>query len=240
MKIIVALFVYNERKYLPAFLNYYRKQGVDFVFVDNMSTDGTYEYLVKERVTVSRFNTYDSFQLRLLQDKLMKEIARRKPDWVIYTGADLYYAFDKTIGNTIEEAHREGYNQISVLCMSAMNTGEKFKTPLQRTYRWGIIQKDLIMISRYTEGFYIIADSIQLRHPNVKKVKGIVINYGACKPALEQKIKLERRRKAWDEGMHKGWGTHYLDHEQRKWIWSRKGLVHFPETDYWRYIRKIC
>jgi glycosyltransferase involved in cell wall biosynthesis len=239
MKISVCLFVYNERKYLPAFLDYYRRQGCDFIIIDNMSNDGTYEYLVKEKVNVSRLDTGGAFQLRLLQDALMKEIAKVKPDWVVYTGADLYYSFVKSIRETIMELHIAGYNQMKVQLASAMNTGEKMKKTLQNTYFYGIIQKDLIMISKYTDGFYIVADSIQLKAPKVRKVEGLVINYGACKPIREQRIKLQRRQKAWDEGMHKGWGTHYIEHEKRKWIWRKDELVYFPNTEIWKYIQKI-
>jgi hypothetical protein len=204
-----------------------------------MSNDGTYEYLLKEKITVSRLNTKESFQLRLLQDRLMVEIARKKPDWVVYTGADLYYSFDNSIRKTIETADAEGFNQIGVKCVSAMNTGEKLMFSLQNSFHYGIIQKELVMISKYVPGFHIIADSIKIPNPKVKSVSGIVINYGACKPLGEQKIKLKRRQKAWDEGMHKGWGTHYIEHKKRQWIWRKEELVHFPDTEIWKYIQKI-
>jgi glycosyltransferase involved in cell wall biosynthesis len=239
MKIAVALFVYNEKPYLANFIRYYRSQGCSIIAIDNYSNDGTYELLIKNRIPVTRKNTNQSFQLRTLQDALMAKIAAEKPDWVVYTGADLYYSFDKPIKDVIMEAEKEGYNQIAVRCLSAMNTGEKFHKSLQNTYHYGILQKDLIMISKYTKGFYIIADSIQLEKPKVKKVPGIVINYGACKPLKDQIEKLKRRQKAWDEGMHKGWGTHYLAHKERKWIWTKKELTYFPTTPEWKYIQKI-
>jgi len=240
MKILVALFVYNERKYLPAFLSYYRKQGCDFVFVDNMSTDGTFQYLIKEKVSVKRLDTKDSFHLRMLQDELTKEIAKRRPDWVVYTGADTYFVFEKTIRQTIEEAHKEGFNQIATKCLEAMNTGETFKLPFNLTFKYGYVQRKLrYMISRYMEGFYIEADKIVIKNPNIKPECGILINYGACKPNREQIKKLERREKAWDMGMNKQWGIHYLEHQKKDWIWNPNNLTYFPKTEYWRYIKKL-
>jgi len=239
MKILVALFVYNERPYLSSFINYYKSHGCELLFVDNCSTDGTYEYLLKRGIKVTQLDTKESFQLRLLQDELTIQIKKAKPDWVVYTGADLYYSFDDTITETIKKADQEGYNQIAVQCISAMNTGEEFKRPIQNTYFYGILQKELVMISKYEDGFFIIADSIKIPNPKVKVVPGIVINYGACKPIPEQKIKLQRRQKAWDEGMHKGWGTHYLSHETRQWCWTKGELIYFPDSNIWKYLQKI-
>jgi hypothetical protein len=121
-----------------------------------------------------------------------------------------------------------------------MNTGEKADTNLAKTYFYGIIQKDLTMISRYMPGFFIIADELKISKPIVKNVPGVVVNYGACKPIEEQKVKLARRQKAWDEGMHKGWGVHYLQHKERQWIWTKGELKYFPDTELWKYIKKIC
>lgn len=46
---IVIVPVRNERKMLPHFLGYYRKLGVEsFVFIDNLSDDGTREYLLEQ------------------------------------------------------------------------------------------------------------------------------------------------------------------------------------------------
>ncbi|MEM0379699.1 MAG: glycosyltransferase family 2 protein, partial [Nanopusillaceae archaeon] len=46
---IVIVPVRNERKMLPHFLSYYRKLGVEsFVFIDNLSDDGTREYLLEQ------------------------------------------------------------------------------------------------------------------------------------------------------------------------------------------------
>ncbi|MEM2174560.1 MAG: glycosyltransferase family 2 protein, partial [Candidatus Micrarchaeia archaeon] len=46
---IVIVPVRNERKMLPHFLSYYRKLGVgSFVFIDNLSDDGTREYLLEQ------------------------------------------------------------------------------------------------------------------------------------------------------------------------------------------------
>lgn len=239
MKIVVALFVYNERRYLPYFMKYYTRQGCNFVVVDNYSTDGTYEYLKRMGANVVRCNTNDSFQLRTLQDALTEQIAKAKPEWVVYTGADLYYAFDASISRIIKQAHIEGYNQISVQCASAMNTGEEFHPDLVKTYHYGLFNKPLTMISRHMPGFYIIADELKIPKPNVKIVPGVMINYGACKPIEEQKIKLQRRQKAWDEGMHKGWGVHYLQHQERQWIWKKEELKYFPETHIWKYIKRI-
>jgi len=239
MKILVSLFVYNERKYIPAFIEYYKRQGCKILVIDNYSTDGTFEYLVKNKISVFRCDTNGAFHLRKLQDALTAQIARQRPHWVIYAGADLYYSFNKSIAETIKEIDAQGYNQITVQHLEAMNTGEQGNKSLQEKFFYGIPLKKLTMISKFQSGFFIIADELRIKDPKPITVPGIVINYGACKPKAEQEQKLQRRQKAWNEGLHKGWGTHYIAHKKREWLWKKEELVYFPETIYWPYLKQI-
>lgn len=239
MKILVSLFVYNERKYLPAFIEYYKSQGCSILVIDNYSIDGTFEYLQKHKIRVFRCNTNGAFHLRKLQDALTHQISRYRPDWVVYAGADLYYSFDKSIRETIAEVDAKGYNQITVRHLEAMNTGEPGAGTLQEKFLYGVELKYLTMISKFKSGFFIIADELRINDPKPITIPGIVINYGACKPKAEQEQKLQRRQKAWREGLHQGWGTHYVAHKKREWIWGKGELLHFPDTPHWPYIRQI-
>ena len=240
MKIFACLFVYNERPYLPEFIEYYRSQGCDFVFVDNMSTDGTYEYLLKQRMRVVRFDTNGMFELPMLQKALIQEIHKVKPDWFIYTAADMYFIFDEPIKEMIWHADKQNYNYLLLKVLEVVNTGEKFALPMQNHFFYGVPQaKVRYMVAKYHPDFKIVADAISLPDQRPKMVNGVIVNYGACKPKEQSIEKLKRRRKAWENGMHKVWGGHYLDWEKRNWVWDKKECVYIPDTEYWKYIQKI-
>ncbi len=236
-KIIVALFVYNELRYLPYFIDYYQKQGCELLFLDNISTDGTYEYLVERGMNVHCLDTNDSFDLRLLQRELGRLIAKENPDWVVYAGADLYYSFDRTIRETIEDAGM--FNQFRVQCILAYNTGEEPGLPLNKTYLYGTQWHNLVMISKYDKGFSLAADGILLSNSRIKNVEGIVINYGGCKPAEEREETYQRRAKAWHNGLNPSLGSHYRRERKRNWLRDKEELLYLPNTPYWKYIEKI-
>ena len=246
MKVLVACFVYNERKYLPPMIDWYTGQGCDMLILDNMSDDGTWEYLIDDckckgdsYLAISRISTDGAFDLRVLQAELCRKIAFLQPDWVVYVGADFYFIFDAPLPKLIQGVDCEGYNQIAVRHYTVFNTGEERGLPLQNYYFWAGIDHDLVMISKYEEGFKIEADQIHLLNPKVKKVEGISLNYGQCKPAEEREITFQRRQLAWERGMTRGWGFHYLENKQRGWIHDRKNLVYLPETSDWKWIQKI-
>ena len=240
MKILVGLCVYNERPYLPELIDYYTKQGCEFVFVDNYSTDGTYEYLMELGMKVTRIDTNEAWNLIPLVAALEKMIIDEAPDWVVFTGADLYYSFDHTIKEEIEVADLQGFDQMAVRCYYVHNTGEEFKTPLQNTYMWGMYRQEFIMVSKFKEGFTLTADNITFKHPKIKPMNGWMFNYGGCKPAHEQEIKLQRRQKAWDEGLPIAVGWHHLEGKKKNWTWSKEDFVYFPDMpEVWKYLEKI-
>lgn len=227
MRILATTFVYNERKYLPAWVNYYRSLGCEIFVLDNFSDDGTYEWLKEQNIPCDRIDTGGAFELQKLQQALMIHIARIKPDWVIYAGADLYLATYGGLVRTIEEANFNGYNLLELQHYEVMNTGEDHNTPLQNYYFYCTKLKRLRMVGKYGPGFRILADEIiqDVSGAKIFHSSGILVNYGMCKTREEREKTFERRRKAWAEGMHAGWGTHYEPASKRNWIWSKSELV---------------
>jgi glycosyltransferase involved in cell wall biosynthesis len=239
MKILFTTFVYNELPYISDVIKYYKKEGLDIFIIDNCSNDGTYEWLVQNNIHCTRFDTNESFHLTVLQEELTRQLKKIKPDWIVYGGADLYYVFDKPIKETIESIDELGYNQITVGCYGAYNTGEKFKTPLYKTYFYGKFYKDLEMISKFDKDLQMNGDNIII--PNIEKIKipGIMVNYGACKPKSEQKTKLKRRQKAWDEGLSKNTGKHFKSGSLVNWTWKKEDWLNFHRCDDMAYFKKL-
>jgi glycosyltransferase involved in cell wall biosynthesis len=87
-KIVAVVLVFNELLRLPAFLDHYRNIGVEkFIFVDNMSTDGTDKYLHSQNdveliIATAEFKSYKSKGRELLADVFLDG------KWVIFPDAD--------------------------------------------------------------------------------------------------------------------------------------------------------
>jgi hypothetical protein len=238
MRILATCFVYNEVKYLDQWVNWYRSQGCELFVLDNMSNDGTFEWLQENGIPCERFDTNEAFHLHKLQDELMRHVARINPDWVIYCGADLFYITDKPLNEAIEEADTQGFNQIKLPCYNLVNTGERFGTPLQKHFTRGGRYRDLIMIAKYGEGFMVRNDHIGLAEGNPIKLAGAMVNYGGCKPAEEQEEKLIRRQRAWSEGLPPNIGKHFRAGRIRNWIYPVNQTVDLTTTPIWDYIKK--
>ena len=239
MKILYITFVYNERPYIADVVNYYKKQGCDIYIIDNMSNDGTYEWLLENNIKCNRFDTNESFDLFVLQDELTRVLTIEKPDWIVYGGADLYYVFDKSISEIIKEVDALGYNQIKVRCYGAVNTGETFDTPLYKNYFHGTFYRNLNMISKYDKGFKMNGDNILLDDIKEILIDGIMVNYGACKPIEEQKIKLKRREKAWENGLSTKVGKHFKSGSLVNWKWDKENYLNYLECRDKTYFNKL-
>jgi len=239
MKILVAAFAYNEIKYLPFMVDYYRKQECDLLILDNYSTDGTYEWLISNGINTVRINTNESFHLGILQKALNERIAEIKPDWVLYCGIDLYYFFDKPIKDIILAADVLGFNLISVRHYDAYNTGEKFAVPLHENYFYfREYEKSLKMIGKLSDGFKLFADEIIVSNPRIYESDGFLVNYGMCKTKEEREETFTRRRKAWEMGMCNRWGAHYKPASEVQWLWSRNGLIDIRQTEDYEIMKK--
>jgi hypothetical protein len=95
------------------------------------------------------------------------------------------------------------------------------------------------MIAKYQEPFGFEADSIQVKDKKIFYANGVVVNYGNCKPAKERENTFKRRKKAWDNGLDRNYGVHYLEGRARNWIWKKDELIDIRTTDYYKYIQKI-
>lgn len=239
MKILVVAFAWNEIKHIARMVNFYKDQGCDLNIVDNCSTDETFEYLKNNGVRTRQKDTNNSFDLITLQRCLVNDLKAVKPDWVVYTGIDVVYLFNKSIRETIERADALGFNMISIQYMNMYNTGEGDFPDLHKHYFYGRFLGRLYMIAKYSEPFGFEADSIKIEGRKTYPAEGIFINYGNCKPAAEREATFLRRSKAWNAGLDRNYGVHYIEGRDKKWIWDKNTLVDIRETEYWKYVKKL-
>lgn len=233
MKVVAITFVYNELRYLPAAIAYYKKQGCDIYVIDNMSTDGTWEWLQENKISSHQFDTDEAFQLDWLQAEMLKTIHSIKPDWFLWFSPDLYITFENTIHDTIGGAAKNGFNQITYPCYCFKNTGEIKNQILYDE----IVMSDMfdlfhfakmvntLLISKYDEALQIGGDSIFIPDFNILTI-GVIVEYGLCKEIKVQETKLQRRTKAWEKkGLPSNYGEHYLIGKNNNWIFDRSTLI---------------
>jgi hypothetical protein len=243
MKILMITFVYNELKYLPHVINYYKKNGCDVYIIDNYSNDGTYEWLIENNIPCHRIDTQEAFHVRVLEDNLVMTVHKLKPDWVIFGSADLYHITKISLSEYIKEIDSRGYNQLSLPCISAIPITEEeltSKTPLCNHFFNALYYQPLTMISKYDNSFYLDGDTLLIN--NIVKYnsnEGVSINYGPCKPPEEQEVKLIRTRKAWEQGMARGYSVHYEKAKKINWLYPKSMGYVLSESQYYKYILKI-
>jgi len=239
MRILATCFVYNEKKYIDQWVKWYRSQGCELFVLDNMSDDGTYEYLISLGVNCQRIDTDGAFHLHELQNELMKHIHQLQPDWVCYTGADLFIITKNSILEDVKTLNASGYDQIILPCFNMVNTGEIFGLPLQIHYVRGGFYRDLALLGKYSINFSILNDNVGKEKTNPIKINGLIVNYGGCKPVKEQNIKLERRQKAWNQGLPSNIGRHFRTGNTKKWVYKIEETEDITKTESWEFIKKI-
>lgn len=99
-KHVVIVTVYNEYERLEFFLSYYRLRGFDgFIFINNMSTDGTRDFLVKQD-DVTLYDCAGSYKnSRYGVDWVNCLLSRHCHDkWILFVDADEFFCFDSDHG----------------------------------------------------------------------------------------------------------------------------------------------
>lgn len=238
--VLCILTVWNEINYLPLKLQFCKENKLDLYVIDNMSTDGSWEWLQENNIPSHRIDTNESFALRHLQDDIVRTIHRLKPYWTIYNGCDLFPITDKPLYDSIMELDEKGYNIAAIDCCSFFNTGEEHKVfdPFNTFFYHGTI-RTYNMIHKYHSKVSYNADNVSFPGQKIGKLNGIMINYGNSKTAEERAETLKRRRKAWNNGEPRGHGVHYLTGEKLKWVRNKKDLTDGRKGKYLPYIQKL-
>lgn len=241
MRILCILTAWNEIEFLPLKKRFCEANGIDLYVIDNYSDDGTWEWLQKNGVPSHRFDTNGSFNLRKLQDEIVRTIHEQKPDWVIYNGADLFPVTDKPLYKEIQMLNDLGCNVAMQYCISFYNTGEERnpKDPFNTYFHFRGFQY-LTMIHKYHPEIIYNADHVTIGEKiQPGNIGGILINYGNTKTAQERNQSFERRKKAWVEGENPAHGSHFREGAARDWTWNKEELTDIRETEYFRYLQKL-
>jgi hypothetical protein len=236
MNILCILTAYNEIEYLPIKWEFCKRNGLYLYVIDNMSDDGTWEWLKENNIPSHRFDTDGEFHLKKLQQEIIRTTRIIEPDWVIYNGCDLFPATEEPLGTIIERIDKQGYNSAAMPCVFVANTGEERTDNPFKTYFYYSEYRKLIMIYKYDPMIFYDADMVVLPFKNATDIDGVMINYGGTKPPEEREETFKRRQKAWDSGMEPTHGSHYREGSRRGWVFTKEELKDIRQSDYFKYI----
>ena len=234
MRITAIMTAYNEITFMPIKWEWCKKHNLELYVIDNMSTDGTWEWLQANGIPSHRFDTNGAFHLEWLQQEIIRTIHTIKPDWVIYHGADLFFQTPEGIRITIEKADARGYNLIAMECLTFYNTGEARQNPIT-SFKYFASQGNLVMIHKYGDDVRYLADDVRFTSTKNKCciVEGCMINFGQTKTAEERESTLQRRKRAWELGLNASYGHHYVGGSKKKWLWDKKELTHISMSSHY-------
>lgn len=234
LKIVAIAFVYNEIKFIDYKRQWAEEQDVDLYIIDNMSNDGTWEYLQEKGIPSHRFNTNHRFNLVALQQELIKTLHKIQPDWFVYHGCDTFYYTKNGLRNDIELANQQGHDALGMMGISIKNTGEVVPTNMNifQVYQLGNMTKNHFQVGKYTPTVKIHGDNIKC--VNGKTIpSGVIINFGMTKSAKEREETYNRRQLSWrKDGLRKDFGGHYTQGSQKKWVWKKSEVKNIRVTNY--------
>ena len=240
MRVLCILPVYNEMEFLPLKIEFCKQNKLELYIIDNMSTDGSWEWLQENNIPSHRLDTNESFDLRKLQSEQVRTVHKLKPDWVIFNGCDLFPLTLKPLHDVLQKLDKQGYNRAKILYAMFNNTGENPKTfdPFN-TYFYYQPKRILTMICKYSPHLKYQGDNVLLPNPKGPLLDGIMVNYGNTKSKKERNETLKRRRKAWKNGLNRNFGGHYRRGAKNNWIKSKESLKDIRKNKYAPYIKKL-
>ena len=220
------MYVYNERPYIEKKINWCKEHGIKTIVLDNMSTDGTYEYLLENCDVVDRLDTNGEFHLTKLLEKCTEMIHEVKPDWVALNSPDSWLATKGGFVDLIKTVDKLGFGSISsgLYTMTSQDRGI-----------WEERQSRLVMTAKYHEDFRCEADHL-VAPPGSNAIhlpenEAVYLNFGMAKPKKEREVTFSRRKKAWASGLKSNFGRHYRSAKSKDWEWSDEETTNVSSLD---------
>lgn len=237
MRIIMFYLCYNEIKLFPYQYEHCRQNNIEMFVIDNLSNDGTKEFLESKNIPHCSFDTNESFDLTALQVVLTQKIHELKPDWFIYSAGDMFYETFDGLRNTILKCDAEGYNKIGMKLRQFPNIGEEIKpgNPFyNHIFACKKIEYDCFtdirtLIAKYSDNVRIDPDDIVLDNPVIKENAGIIFEMHACKTTEDRMQTYHRRKKAWENGLNNKYGAHYAMGAEHKFIFDKDRCINIEE-----------
>lgn len=211
MKILTIIPCYNELFLLPYQKRHLDNNNIDLFVIDNLSNDGTTQWLINNKVNYTSLDSNGSFDLRLILEKMNKVLHEIKPDWFIYGAGDVFYEPEEGFRSMIEKADAQGFNQIESIQYDFPNMGKPIMSGNPFCNYFTVKKQHIsqVLISKYHKDGVIEVDNISYPNPKIKYGSSSCFEMHAVKTVEQRMESYHRRKKAWENGLNKEWGIHY-------------------------------
>lgn len=241
MKVIMYNLCYNEEKLLPWKYKHCKDQNIELFVLDNFSTDGSVEYMKENNIRYRQVDTKGAFDLRILLKETNKQIKLDNPDWFIFAGMDLFFINkDYSMYQLCEMANEKGYTMIDMGLSTFYHTEESDDyegNPFNKYFYHNKSKKSFRLISNKNGTVGI--DTVNNKYPKVYKNGGMIFEMQAYKDIENRFENLNRRKKAWKNGMNKNQGVHYVKHAKKGFVWDKKKLTDIRKTKDYELYKKL-
>lgn len=252
LKIFSVFCIFNEVELLPFKIDYLNKNEIDYYVFDNMSEDGSWEWLQENKIPSERFDSNGMFDLKRNRDLMHKKIHEVKPDWVMDIPPDTFFVHLKynNLRDTIEHIDKENYNIVNTgfPLFEFRYTGKEepgLDPRLSYFYYIDFLPNTKSRcIAKYSNDLSICDWTDYFMLPN-KKVYGnadfALLHYAIRHDGWERKTQeYERRKKAWEaEVSLKQWGVHFKEFlSDENWVKSAEKLQDIRKTNFWEHIKR--
>ena len=228
--------VFNERELLPFRKAYCEKEGISLYVIDNYSTDGTWEWLGENEIPSHRFDTGGAFHLDKLQAEIIYITDCVKPDWVLYSGCDLFTFCDFGLQALVNKLDGMLINIVEFPMIDVCRVPGEDGDPFQCNY-YRHSRDKIGFLYKWEPKVKYRADHVELTRRIPATGPGVMMNYGRTKTPQQRRELLKRRQKAWKEGLDRTSGRHYLREKQKGWTWDPKELNRLDNSEYWKYVK---
>jgi hypothetical protein len=200
----------NEIKMLPLKKKWCDHHGLTMAYFDNESTDGSREWAIENNVFESDIITDGKFDIAYTMSVLENYRLTHNYDYSIVAGVDMFISGFKgqRLADYISKIDKEGFD--SIMCQYVMLCRNDDVSTLDFCYyKRGILHNEKMkLIARHDKKLQV--DNILGVNPK-KDMDLWWFNCGNTKTVKERKETYLRRKKAWDNGLNKGYGRHYQD-----------------------------
>lgn len=215
---------------LKPFMEHYRKRGISvFVFLDNMSTDGTFEYLTEQGDTVVYRcrHTFTADRKIAWVNRLIAEYGIDR--WYLMVDSDEFFTYlgesSHTFQDVIWEAEQKKYKRLGVVHLDLYPKGSLFKDDTVKNFIQDYCYFDA---DTYTYG---------------KTLRGMKIAGGPRKRVFGTDMKVSGYRMVYFEADDVVPSAHFMIPYEKSWdvpvVFVSKHYKFVNESDYQKMVEAV-
>ena len=224
---ILICAIKNDIEKITHFMEHYRKLGIrEFLFVDNMSTDGTFEYLVQQPDTIvyQCQNPFTADRKIAWMNRLIAEVGDNF--WFLMVDSDEFVTYidcDKySIDELVNKCKQKGYKRLGSVMLDMYSKGPLFISDVKKNF--------------IDEFKYMDKDTYKVTNENI----GIKVKGGPRKRIFGTEMKLSKYALFYFESDDIVPSAHYLiPHEKGYNVPLCIGLLHYKFINQSDYIKVI-